>query len=245
MLGAFGIGHATWTGSPLPNTARWRRTRVSIQGRPADTECPARCRDRHDRIGEIFHQIHQLSSSVTGKAMPKISCAFFWSAMMASAMWSLRSRTALRLVSSLLRRSFASSLGLAPHFARLEPSRALRAELPTPRRQHRAVDAFLTEHGLEGATLAAGQASIRLLHDPQLLCRVECAPRASWLCLYSCAAGAERTQARLAFGHGFTNWDLGWLRQGLGSILRPTALTIPEGAVSRDIGTGGSGEGAG
>ena len=43
----------------------------------------------------------------------------------------------------------------------------------------------------------------------------------------------------LTFGRGFTNWDLGWLRQGLGSILRPSALTFPEGAVSDDVGTGG------
>jgi hypothetical protein len=64
-------------------------------------------------------------------------------------------------------------------------------QLPSPRRQHRAVDAFLAKHGLESTALAAVAASIRSLYDPELLCRVEHAPRALRLRLHRSAAGAE------------------------------------------------------
>src|SRR5581483_940678 len=121
--GALRVAHAAWTGGPLrEEAARRRRPRAAIQGRAAHAQRLARRRDRHDRIREIFHEVHQVSSSRTGRAMPRISCAFFWSAMTASAMCSLRSRTAVRLSSWALRRSFASSLGFRPIFRGSSPA---------------------------------------------------------------------------------------------------------------------------
>ena len=130
-------------------------------------------------------------------------------------------------------------LGLAADFLRIEPACAARLELPPPRRQQRAVDAFLPKHGLDRSTLAAGEAGVGLLHDPQLVRGAEYAPRTSRRRFYSCAAGAERALALLARGCIITNWNLG-LWQGIGSILRPSALTFPGGAVSDHVGTGGA-----
>jgi len=57
-----------------------------------------------------------------GDGVLTVTSALFWSAMIALAMCSLRSRTAVRLTSSALRRSFASSLGLRPVFRGSRPA---------------------------------------------------------------------------------------------------------------------------
>ena len=78
---------------------------------------------RYTGFDEIFHEIHQASPSLSGSASPKISCAFFWSAMSTLATCNFRSSSALRFMSSTLRRSASVSLGLRPGFLAVSPAK--------------------------------------------------------------------------------------------------------------------------
>ncbi len=88
-------------------------------------------------------------------------------------MRSFRSSTALRFVSSTLRRSASVSFGLRRGFLAARPAAPWGPELQAPRREERAVDAFTLERRFEIASLAGRQAGVRLLDDAQLVGRAE------------------------------------------------------------------------
>lgn len=101
------------------------------------------------------------------------------------------------------------------------------------------VDTFLAQHGLQSTTLAARQAGVRSLHDPQLLGRRERAPGSTRHRLYSAAPCTTSTLTLLAL-RGLLSLSLRHrFRHDRRSSLRPSAHRFPGGTVSGDIGTGG------
>jgi hypothetical protein len=131
-------------------------------------------------------------------------------------------------------------LRLSTRLLRVETSCAMCAELRTPGRHQRAVDAFPAQHGSQCTALAAGKATVCLLHDAELVSWAEHPAAAFGHRLQGALSLAERTPLALALHCAFRIRDTDWLGHDLSSILRPLLLRFPGGAVSNDVGTLGS-----
>src|SRR5580692_1354444 len=131
-------------------------------------------------------------------------------------------------------------LGLATGLAGLQRADLSRSELRSPVRQQGAVDALLTHHGFERTTLAARQAGVRSLHDPQLLGRRELAARSTRHRLHGAATCTASTLTLLALRGVFFLSNRHQFRHDRRSTLRPWVHTFPGDAVSRDVGTWGN-----
>jgi len=68
-------------GSTLPRCSRRHRASAAVQRRPARAHGGAGRDDGNARLGKILYQVHQVSSSLSGSASPRTSCAFFCKAM--------------------------------------------------------------------------------------------------------------------------------------------------------------------
>src|SRR5690606_12587396 len=116
------------------------RTTPPVERGPAHVQGLTRGVDRDD-LGPLFDHGHQLCSSRSGSAMPRIACAFFWRSITALATSSLCRSRSSSLCAARSCRSFASSLGLRPGlrasrpwapFARSCLRHVARCELYTP-----------------------------------------------------------------------------------------------------------------